>query len=90
MPKKAIKEPNISSNKKGFKQYNLGKKWQKNDLSPGVITLSIIITCVAVFLVSGMGKNTEIVGGLFISEKMNGQLSEITNGQVWRFFTPVF
>lgn len=91
VPKKEIiKKPNISFNRQGYKEHNLGKKWHKVDLSPGVITLSIIITCVAVFLVSGMGKNTEIVGGLFISEKVNGQLSEIANGEVWRFFTPIF
>lgn len=89
-PKESKKKTNPFLPKQGYKEYNLGKKWHKSDLSPGVVTLSLIITCVAVFLVSGMGNNTQIVGGLFISEKMNGQLSEIANGEVWRFFTPIF
>ena len=44
----------------------------------------------AVFLLSGMGKNTELVGDLFISEKINDGLSEFLSGQIWRVFTPIF
>ena len=79
-----------TSPRRGFKQFNLGKKWRHNEQSPGTITLSLIITCVAVFLLSGMGKNTELVGDLFISEKINGSLSEFLSGQIWRVFTPIF
>ena len=79
-----------TSSHKGFKQFNLGKKWRHNEQSPGTITLSLIITCVAVFLLSGMGKNTELVGDLFISEKINDGLSEFLSGQIWRVFTPIF
>ena len=46
----------------GFKEYNLRERWGSRDRSPGVLTLSLIITCVAVFLLSGLGKNTELVG----------------------------
>ena len=63
-------------------------KWQQTERSPGTMTLSLIITCVAVFLVSGMGKNTELVGGFFISEKVDGQLSEFLSGEIWRVFFP--
>lgn len=79
-----------SSNKRRFKEFNLRKKWQKTENSPGTLTLSLIITSVAVFLLSGMGKNTELVGGFFISEKMDGQLSEFLSGEIWRPFTPIF
>ena len=74
--------------KRGFKEFNLREKWQKTDRSSGTMTLSLIITCVAVFLLSGMGKNTELVGGFFISEKLDGRLSEVSSGQIWRLFTP--
>ena len=74
----------------GFKEYNLRERWGSRDRSPGVLTLSLIITCVAVFLLSGLGKNTELVGKFFISEKLDGQLSEFISGQIWRIFTPIF
>ena len=75
---------------RGFREFNLRDKWQRTDRSAGTMTLSLIITCVAVFLLSGMGKNTELVGGFFISEKVDGQLSEFLNGEIWRVFTPIF
>ena len=76
--------------KRHFKEYNLREMWQSREKTPGVFTLALIITSVAVFLVSGMGQNTEIVGSFFISEKLDGRLSEFTSGQVWRVITPIF
>ena len=91
VPPKEKTPPKISfSKKRGFKEFNLRNKWQQTERSPGTMTLSLIITCVAVFLVSGMGKNTELVGGFFISEKVDGQLSEFLSGEIWRVFTPIF
>ncbi len=78
------------SKKSGFKQYNLGNKWRSQEKSPGVVTLGLIITSVAVFLISGMGKNTQIIGPFFISEEINGGLDEIISGQFWRLITPIF
>ena len=86
---KDAKTKNPSRNR-GFREFNLRDKWQRTDRSAGTMTLSLIITCVAVFLLSGMGKNTELVGGFFISEKVDGQLSEFLNGEIWRVFTPIF
>ena len=65
------------------------KKWQSRPFY-GTATLSLIIVCVAVFLLSGMGNNTELVGGFFISEKLDGQLSEFLSGEIWRPITPIF
>ena len=78
------------SKKSGFKQYNLGNKWRSQEKSPGVVTLALIITSVAVFLISGMGKNTQVIGPFFISEEINGGLDEIISGQLWRLITPIF
>ncbi len=86
---KDAKTRNPAKNR-GFREFNLRDKWQRTDRSAGTMTLSLIITCVAVFLLSGMGKNTELVGGFFISEKVDGQLSEFLNGEIWRVFTPIF
>ena len=86
---KDAKTRNPAKNR-GFREFNLRDKWQRTDRSTGTMTLSLIITCVAVFLLSGMGKNTELVGGFFISEKVDGQLSEFLNGEIWRVFTPIF
>ncbi len=91
VPRKEIKEASgTQSSKRRFREFNLRDKWQSTERSPGTITLSLIITCVAVFLLSGMGKNTELVGGFFISEKVDGQLSELFSGEIWRVFTPIF
>ena len=83
-------KPTHPTGSRGFKQFNLRDKWQRGDRYPGTMTLSLIITCVAVFLLSGMGRNTELVGGFFISEKVNGELSEFLAGEIWRVFTPIF
>ena len=87
-----IKEIDTSPKQKksNFKVFNLSEKWHRNNHSTGLLTLSIIIFCIAVFLLSGMGKNTEVVGVLFISERMDGGLTEILSGQFWRIITPVF
>ncbi|MBT7405866.1 MAG: rhomboid family intramembrane serine protease [Opitutae bacterium] len=76
--------------KSRFKSYNLREKWSKQDRAPGMISLSIIIISVAVFLLSGMGKNQDIVSKFLISEKIDGTLSEVLEGQVWRVVTPIF
>ncbi|MDA7822028.1 rhomboid family intramembrane serine protease [Opitutales bacterium] len=83
-------KPTHPTGSRGFKQFNLRDKWQRGDRYPGTMTLSLIITCVAVFLLSGMGRNTELMGGFFISEKVNGELSEFLAGEIWRVFTPIF
>jgi len=83
-------EPSPNSKKRRFVEFNLRDKWKDGDRNQGAITLSLIITCVAVFLISGMGQNTELVGGFFISEKLDGQLSEFSSGEIWRLFTPIF
>ena len=78
------------SKKSAFKQYNLGDKWRIQEQSPGVVTLGLIIISVAIFLISGMGKNTQIISPFFISEGINGGLNEIISGQFWRLITPIF
>ena len=73
-----------------YKTINLRDKWSSSRSGTGTFTLALIITSVAVFLLSGMGKNTEIIGKFFISEKMNGELSEFKDGEIWRVITPIF
>ena len=76
------------NNQSRFKNHNLRDSWRKRDLTPGIFSLALIIVSVAVFLVSGMGKNSEIVNKFLITE--NGTLSEILNGELWRIITPIF
>ena len=77
------------SSNRGFREQNLRDRWQKRDRSPGMLTLSLIITSVAVFLLSGMGGNKQIIDNFLISAQPP-YLNEILNGQFWRLFTPIF
>ncbi|OUU23623.1 MAG: hypothetical protein CBC04_09720 [Verrucomicrobia bacterium TMED44] len=89
-PPKPSTQPKDPKKSARFKEFNLRDRWKKTRSSPGTITLSLIITCVGIFLLSGMGKNSQIVGKLFMSEKMDGQLSEFFAGEIWRVITPIF
>ena len=66
----------------------------------GHAPLTMVLMSISVFvaIISSLGKNTEILQGLFIAEYsieggfvvFNRSLSEITSGQVWRIITPIF
>jgi GlpG protein len=73
----------------GFSGHDLRTRWQKRERNPGMFTLSFIITSVAVFLLSGLGGNKQIIDNFLISAQPQG-LSEILSGQFWRLFTPIF
>ena len=68
----------------GFKHsFDLRKQWQSDVRKPGVYTLSLIITVVMVYLVSGMGKNALIINPL----KLDLQILE---GQIWEVNYSIF
>lgn len=89
-PPNAPKSGKTSLKKSRFQEFNLRERWKDTRYGPRTVTLSLIITCVGVFLLSGMGKNTQMVGKLFMSESMDGQLTEFLSGEIWRVFTPIF
>jgi len=82
----------------------LRDRWQDRNRKPGIMTVALIITCVATFFVSRMGENTEAVGAFYISEFVHivakeapvyvtatqNLLLEVREGQVWRLITPIF
>lgn len=67
-----------------WREENLGGTWRERDRRPGMITLALIITCIATFFVSKMGQDTRSVGALYISEKVDlraktGTPAEVAN-----------
>ena len=82
---KPVVEPDQKNFRKpsGFKQFDLRKQWQSDVRKPGVYTLSLIITVVMVYLVSGMGKNALIINPLKLD-------LHILEGKIWRLITPIF
>ena len=74
---------------KGFIEHNLSERWRKRERRQGVMTMSLIITSVGVYLVSAMGTNEAILSAFFISKNPQG-LDEVFSGQFWRLFTPIF
>ena len=53
----------------------------------GFVTYALITACVAVFLLSNLGRDLERISSLFIT--WNGGLQEIRHGEVWRLVTPI-
>ena len=88
-PQKEEQDPEPKGPAQGFSEQNLRDRWQKRERSSGVLTMSLLITSVAVYLLSGMGTNKEILKGFYISLQSEG-LTEVLNGQFWRLFTPIF
>ena len=88
-PQKEEQDPKPKGPAQGFREQNLRDRWQKRERSSGVLTMSLLITSVAVYLLSGMGTNKEILKGFYISLQSEG-LTEVLNGQFWRLFTPIF
>ena len=88
-PQKEEQDPKPKGPAQGFREQNLRDRWQKRERSSGVLTMSLLITSVAVYLLSGMATNKEILKGFYISLQSEG-LTEVLNGQFWRLFTPIF
>ena len=68
---------------KGYKEHNLGKQWRKAENSLGIVTLGLIVLSVAAFVITGFGKNREIISLLQISSA--GLFTK-----PWGLITPIF
>lgn len=58
-----------------------------------VLTILLIAICVAIALLSNLGKNQAVIANLLISEyrgQVFGFLPEVRAGQYWRLITPIF
>lgn len=72
--------------------------WQERAATTPHLTIALIVISVAVFVVSKMGEDTDVIRSLFITEysatggyiRWHAGLTEIRSGQVWRVFTPMF
>jgi GlpG protein len=74
--------------KKMYTRNRIFSRWRFSFKS---VTGVFIILSVLATLLSGLGKNHEIAGPLFISEYLPPAfLPEIRQGQVWRLITPIF
>lgn len=64
----------------------------------GPVTLTLIAISILVSLLSQLGRNTELISYLFITDyqisgnymEWRGDLPEVMHGQVWRLITPIF
>ena len=69
-----------------------------HDYGFGVLTYTLIVISVGVFLYNRFGAETERVSGLFMTNILHsedyitwtGGLPEIRHGEIWRLFTPMF
>ncbi len=74
----------------GFKkQYEPSSEWIKiKSLPNGVVTLSVILIAVVVYLIQQYGDQEKILSLFFFSEQ-KGFPKEIFSGEIWRLWTPL-
>ena len=65
----------------GFDQLKLWARYNR-------VTATLIASSIVIALISGLGRDFQLLHFLFISEYRQG-LPEIINGQIWRLFTPI-
>ncbi|MBL7686280.1 MAG: rhomboid family intramembrane serine protease [Deltaproteobacteria bacterium] len=73
-------------------------QWNRSEWSLPPVTLTLVIICVIVALLTQMGSSNTIAQWLYITEfqvvqpylQWNGGLPEVLHGQVWRLITPIF
>jgi GlpG protein len=53
------------------------------------LTVTLIVLCLLVAVISSVGSNREAMTFLFISEYISPVLPEVRQGQVWRLFSPM-
>ena len=56
----------------------------------GPLTLALVMICIGVAVVSGIGADRKPIVNLFISEFVVKDMPEVRAGQVWRLITPIF
>ena len=83
-------EDNYPAKKNRFKNYNLSQKWKNQNRGTGPVSLALIIVSVAVFLISAMGKNFDVIKPFLISTQESNFFKDILGGQIWRIITPIF
>ena len=70
--KQEKKARKIEENKAGrWREETLRDRWQDRNRKPGIITMALIITCIATSFVSNMGEDTEAVRAFYISESVS-------------------
>jgi len=74
----------------GFKkQYEPSQEWIKiKSLPNGVVTLSVILICVAIYIVQHYVNKEQLLSLFFFASKAK-EPSEILSGEIWRLWTPL-
>ncbi|MGZ3788680.1 MAG: rhomboid family intramembrane serine protease [Bacteriovorax sp.] len=78
--------------KMGFKKpMKIDQEWVKiKSLPRGEMTYSMLVICVAIYLISFSNFGAAFYGTLFIGKTESPLFSEVLNGQIWRLITPIF
>lgn len=77
---------------------DLRTQWHRYDRQIGPLTLTLIILCVAISLISRLGRDPQILSYLYMTDydvmggylRWRGGFPEILHGQIWRLWTPIF
>lgn len=98
VPKASLKRFEEQKKDQVSRVIDIRTQWNKGIQRIGYVTIALIGISVLVALISQLGKNTEYISSLFITNyQISGSyiewhrgLPEVMQGQVWRLITPIF